>query len=154
MKAPFACLAGEYVYHPVGKKLIWDKSRGESQLVRMRGVTGKGAFISRRPQRIELKSVDPINAYLVDCAHLSSDDLVALQMSPGPQQGDLKPKTLTEYPKLCKSSGQTQIDWHLPSTYWPWSRAIYQLVVECPENPHATIDIWVDYGGQDWDESH
>jgi hypothetical protein len=142
-------------YLPVASRTIFQKTRSESWIIRAeRGWFGSRGMISWRPQRIEIRCKSPVKATLFDLSHISGKELVALNTHPDARRDGVIPKPLDEYPVLARCEGQVQADWRL--NRWPlnWGRCQYRLVVECPGNPNAIVDVWVHYGGTRFDESH
>ncbi len=139
-------------YRPAGGRLIRDKSRIQSQLIQDRGTASARGF-SYAPRRIELRCDSPINAFLVDLTDVPRSERAALQTHPDARKpGGVEVKPLKEYPILGDASGSTRIEWKVAR--WRLKHTLYKLVVECPSNPHAVIDVKIDYGGNEWDHVH
>ncbi len=134
---------------------ICQKSLDDSWLLRAERTTKvKGGMLSYLPRRIKIRCDNPVNAKLFDLSDVSSRELVALNIHPDARKPGNNPKPLEEYPQLTTSEGQKQVDWQFNRTFRTWGTCRYRLVVDCPTDPHALIDVWVEYGDKRFDESN
>jgi hypothetical protein len=141
------------VYRPVGSRTIHEKTYNESWLVRGRtGGRPRVGLIRYKPRKIQLTCDRPINAYLIDLSNISDEELVALNTHPDARMPGVNPKPLAEYPMLRKSTGQKQVVWSLDEGWW--GRCSYRLLIDCPQDPRASVEVRIDYGGKDYDFSH
>jgi hypothetical protein len=137
------------VYHPVGSRTIRDKKTSQSWLVRARGGGSSKNNTRYKPRRIELTSDSPFNACLIDLSDISAQELAAFNTHPDARPAGVHPKPLSAYPKRQESIGKRQVVWNLNEGWW--GRCSYRILIDCPQNPRATIEIRVDYGGRGYD---
>ncbi|MCA9130094.1 MAG: hypothetical protein KDB22_23565, partial [Planctomycetales bacterium] len=78
---------------------------------------------------------------------------VAIQTAPEAREHfHIASKGLLSFPLLGELKDGRHVQW--PVRRWSWKPTFWKLVVECPTNPHAQVEVRIDYGGVEWESAH